>query len=247
MKKQAVIMGMPVTVNVVDKAVTDEDINEIFSYFHHIDNKFSTYKKNSEISQINKGVLKGTEYSNEMKKILFLSEKTRKETNGYFDININGILDPSGIVKGYAIFEAAKALRVKGFDNFYVEIAGDIQVYGKNEKNDLWKIGIQNPFNLAEVVKVVKLKDKGIATSGNYIRGNHIFNPKQKNKIEDIVSITVIGPNVYEADRFATAVFAMGKKGIGFIEKLKGFEGYMIQKDKKAVYTSGFENYIILN
>lgn len=247
MKKQAVIMGMPVTVNVVDKRVTGEDINEIFSYFHYIDSKFSTYKENSEISQINKGRLKEYQYSNEMKKILFLSEKTKKETDGYFDININGILDPSGIVKGYAIFEAAKALKVKGFDNFYVEIAGDIQVYGKNEKNDFWKIGIQSPFNLGELVKVVKLKDKGIATSGTYIRGNHIFNPKQKNKVKDIVSITVIGPNVYDADRFATAAFAMGGKGIEFIEKLKGFEGYMIQKDKKAVYTSGFENYIQLN
>jgi thiamine biosynthesis lipoprotein len=168
MKKQAVIMGMPVTVNVVDAGVSDEDINEVFSYFHYIDSKFSTYRTDSEISQINRGKLKESQYSNEMKKILFLSEKTKKETNGYFDIHINGILDPSGIVKGYAIFEGAKILKNKGFNNFYVEIAGDIQVYGKNEKNELWKVGIQNPFNLAEIVKLVKLKDKGIATSGTY-------------------------------------------------------------------------------
>jgi thiamine biosynthesis lipoprotein len=247
MKKQIVSMGMLVTVNVIDKGVSEENINEIFSYFHHIDSKFSTYKKDSEISQINKGELEEFQYSNEMKKILFLSEKTKNETDGYFDININGILDPSGIVKGYAIFEAAKLLKNKGFKNFYIEIAGDIQVYGKNGKNELWKVGIQNPFNLAEIVKVVKLKDKGIATSGTYIRGNHIFNPKQKNNAEDIASITVIGPNVYDADRFATAAFAMGGKGINFIEKLKGFEAYLIQKDKKAVYTSGFENYVLLN
>jgi thiamine biosynthesis lipoprotein len=247
MKKQAVIMGMPVTVNVVDKNVTDEDINEVFSYFHYIDGKFSTYKKNSEISQINSGKLKKFQYSSEMKKILFLSEKTKKETNGYFDIHINGILDPSGIVKGYAIFEAAKALKDRGFKNFYVEIAGDIQVYGKNEKNELWKVGIQNPFNLDEIIKAVKLKDKGIATSGTYIRGKHIFNPKEKKAAKQVTSISVIGPNVYEADRFATAAFAMGEKGIEFIEKLKGFEGYMIQNDHKAVYTSEFKNYTLLN
>ena len=240
-------MGMPVTVNVVDRKVTGENISEIFSYFHHMDSKFSTYKKNSEISQINRGELKEFHYSSEMKKILFLSEKTKKETNGYFDIHINGILDPSGIVKGYAIFEAAKILKNRGFGNFYVEIAGDIQVYGKNEKNEFWRIGIQNPFNLDEIIKAVNLKDRGIATSGTYLRGKHIFNPKEKKVAREIVSITIIGPNVYEADRFATAAFAMGEKGIGFIEKLKGFEAYMIRKDKTAVYTSGFKNYVLLN
>ncbi len=247
MKKQKIIMGMLAVVNIVDKGATDEDINEVFSYFHYIDNKFSTYKENSEVSQINRRELKKSQYSSEMKKILFLSEKTKKETNGYFDIHINGILDPSGIVKGYAIFEVAKILKNKGFQNFYVEIAGDIQVFGKNEKKENWKIGIQNPFNLKEIIKIVSLNDKGVATSGTYIRGSHIINPKEKKTANEIAGITVIGPNVYEADRFATAAFAMGKKGIEFIEGLKGFEGYLIQNDKKAVYTSGFENYVLLN
>jgi thiamine biosynthesis lipoprotein len=70
MKKQAIIMGMPVTVNVIDNNVTDEDINEVFSYFHYIDKKFSTYRKDSEISTINRGELKENEASSEMKKIL---------------------------------------------------------------------------------------------------------------------------------------------------------------------------------
>lgn len=243
MKKQKIVMGMLSVVDIVDKGATDEDINEIFSYFHYIDNKFSTYKENSEISQINRKELKEPQYSSEMRKILYLSETTKKETDGYFDIQINGVLDPSGIVKGYAIFEAARIFKNKGFNNFYVEIAGDVQTYGKNEKNEKWSVGIQNPFNLNEIVKVVYLKGQGIATSGTYLRGKHIYNPKSKEKADDIMSVTVIGPNVYEADRFATAVFAMGRKGIEFIEKLKGFEGYMIQKDKRAVYTSGFENY----
>lgn len=238
-------MGMPVTVQVIDKNAKEEDISEVFSYSHYIDKKFSTYKKDSEISQINRGELNKLNYSNEMKKILSLSQKTKEETNGFFEINNNGILDPSGIVKGYAINNGANILIQKGYKNIYVEIAGDIQVFGNNGKDNFWKIGIQNPFNLEEIVKVVKLKDKGIATSGIYIRGSHIINPKKKKPVEDIISITVIGPNVYEADRFATAAFAMGKKGIGFIEGLRGFEGYIIQKDKTAVYTSGFSAYVL--
>ena len=93
-------MGMTAIINVIDISVTQEDINEVFSYFHFIDKKFSTYKENSEISQINRGELKESQFSNEMKKILKLCEETKEETSGYFNINSNGLLDPSGL-KGF--------------------------------------------------------------------------------------------------------------------------------------------------
>jgi thiamine biosynthesis lipoprotein len=180
-----------------------------------------------------------------MKKILKLCEETKNTTDGYFDINFSGRIDPSGIVKGYAIWQGSQLLEKKGFKNFYVEIAGDIQTFGKNAEGEDWKVGIQNPFNVKEIIKIVKLSNKGIATSGNYQRGKHILNPKTKLPADEIASITVIGPNVYEADRFATAAFAMGEKGIEFVERLKGFAGYMIKKDKMAVMTSGFESYSV--
>ena len=59
-----------------------------------------------------------------------------------------------------------------------------------------------------------------------------------------IVSFTVLGPNVWEADRFATAAFAMGPAGIQFIEKEPCLEGYMISKDGIATMTSGFSDYV---
>ena len=93
-------------------------------------------------------------------------------------------------------------------------------------------------------MKTLWLQDCGIATSGTYIRGQHIYNPKKRGEpVTEIVSLTVIGPNVYEADRFATAAFAMGSAGIHFIEDLEGFEGYMIDPHGLATYTSGFERY----
>lgn len=244
MKKQKNIMGMPVVINIVDKNATNEDVNDVFSYLHYIDEKFSTYKKNSEISKINKGELKEEDYSNDMKKILKLCEQTKKETKGYFNIKNNNYIDPSGIVKGYAINEAAKILKKRGYKNFYIEIAGDIQVFGKNENNERWKIGIKNPLNKKEIIKIINLSNMGIATSGTYERGNHIYNPWQKNPAKDIASITIIGPNIYQADRFATAAFAMGEKGIKFISTFKDLEGYMIKKDKTAVMTKGFNNYV---
>ena len=59
----------------------------------------------------------------------------------------------------------------------------------------------------------------------------------------EILSLTVVGPNIYEADRFATAAFAMQREGINFIENLNGFEGYSIDKNGTATMTSNFEKY----
>lgn len=238
-------MGMPITVEIIDASADERDIDEVFSYFKYVDEKFSVYKSMSEISRINSGEIKEENCSEDMKTVFALSEETKIKTNGYFDITApDGKRDPSGLVKGWAIHNASKILEKRGFNDFYVEAGGDIQVRGKNGQGRDWRIGIRNPFNTKEIVKVVRLENEGVATSGTYIRGQHIYNPHQRNKpILEIVSLTVIGPNVYEADRFATAAFAMAEKGIGFIENLAGFEGYAIDKNGLAVMTSGFEKY----
>lgn len=241
------LMGMPITVKVLDAAVAAGDIKEVFDYFTYIDAKFSTYKTESEISKINKKEITEEEYSADMKTVLRLSEETKKITNGYFDIqSADGSYDPSGLVKGWAIYGAARILKDKKFQNFYIEAGGDIEASGRNNQNESWRVGIRNPFNGKEIVKTVCLNNKGMATSGTYIRGQHIYNPHdRKNNLLDIVSITVIGPDVYEADRFATAAFAMGRKGIDFVERYQGLEGYVIDKDGIATMTTGFNNYVI--
>lgn len=245
MKQTSLIMGMPITIEVVDSTVTQDDLDTVFAYFVSVDDTFSTYKATSEISKINAGELLAAQYSAEMKSILALSEQTKRDTNGYFDIQHDGIYDPSGIVKGWAIQNAANILRTRKFRNFYIDAGGDIQVSGYKDKNP-WRVGIRNPFNRTEIVKVLALTNQGIATSGTAIRGQHIYNPYYRaTPLLDIVSITIIGPNIYEADRFATAAFAMEKKGIQFIENLAGFEGYMINADARATSTSGFERYIL--
>jgi thiamine biosynthesis lipoprotein len=245
MKQLQLLMGMPITIEVIDPGVTEADIEKVFAYFRAVDDTFSTYKEDSEISKINRGELCEEEYSDDMKLILALSKQTRQETQGYFDIQHNGITDPSGIVKGWAILQAATLLKEAGFTNFYIDAGGDIQVSGKKGGNP-WRIGIRNPFNRKEIVKVLAVTDKGIATSGTAIRGQHIYDPHHPHTpLQDIVSLTVIGPNVYEADRFATAAFAMGKRGISFIEQLPRFEGYMIDASARATFTSGFERYVL--
>jgi thiamine biosynthesis lipoprotein len=217
----------------------------VYGYFTHVDEVFSTYKTTSEISAINRGDRPREKWSEEMNMVFLLAEETNQATSGYFDIKKpDGSYDPSGLVKGWAIWNAAKLLEKNGYKNFYIDAGGDIQPQGHGEGNSgKWSVGIKNPWNENENVKVVYVTDEGIATSGTYLRGEHIYNPKTGEAASEIVSLTVIGPNIYEADRFATAAFAMGKNAIHFIESLPGFEGYMIDRDKIATMTSGFENY----
>ncbi len=246
MRQTKIMMDMPITIEITDKNPSADLFALVYDYFIYIDNKFSVFKPTSEISQINLGKIKATDYSPDMKTVLSLCQQTKIQSNGYFEIKRRGQLDPSGLVKGWAIYNAAQLLIQKGVKNCYIDAGGDIQICGHNAQDKPWQVGIRNPFNVNEIIKVLQLSNQGIATSGTYIRGQHVYNPlKSGQLITDIVSLTVIGPNVYEADRFATPAFAMGVQGIDFIEQLPGFEGYQIDKNGQATYTSGFSKFVV--
>jgi FAD:protein FMN transferase len=240
MRQIRLVMGMPITVKIArnEKRKTKKDVEKVFEYFRSVDEKYSPFKETSEVAKLNRG----ENISDEFKEIIRMAEELKKQTNGYFDIvRPDGKIDPSGIVKGWAIKNAAKILKDLGYKRFYVDAGGDAEIVGRN-----WKWGIRNPFNTKEIVKVLKLSNCGIATSGTYERGQHIYDPVGKiNAITDIVSMTVIGPDVYEADKYSTPAFAMGARGIQFIENQKGLEGYMIDSKGIATMTTGFGKYVV--
>ena len=124
------LMGMPITIEIVDENISEEIFNKIFEYLDYVDKKFSTYKEDSEISKINRKEISAKDWSSDMKYIFSLAEKTKNETNGYFDILDNsGKYNPSGLVKGWAIYCATQILQKDGFENFYIQ--------GSRESNDL--------------------------------------------------------------------------------------------------------------
>jgi thiamine biosynthesis lipoprotein len=248
MRQTQNIMGMHVTVDIKDaKEDNDHGFKIVFDYLHYIDKKFSTYKPDSEISKINRGEILKIDYSDDMKEILKLAEQTKQQTNQYFNIKKpDGTLDPSGVVKGWAIWQAAQLLKQAGNKYLFIDVGGDIQAHVANESTQNWKVGIKNPFNLDKIVKVLKIANQGVATSGTYERGDHIYNPHSPTqKLNEILSITVIGENIFEADRFATAAFAMGRQGIHFIESLPKLEAYMIDNQGIATMTTGLEQFTV--
>ena len=236
-------MGMPVTVDVVGEQ-TGGTLDAAFAWFYEVDDRFSPFRPQSEVSALNKG--EKAELSSELREILWLAEITRRETGGYFDIRRpDGRIDPSGVVKGWAIRRAAQLIAARGHTDFLVEAGGDLQCVGRNDDGEPWRVGIRNPFDPMESIKTLQPGDAGVATSGSSIRGHHIDDPHTGGSPDDIVSLTVVGADIFDADRFATAAFAMGREGIDFIETSPGLEGYMVDTRGVATMTTGFKKLVL--
>jgi thiamine biosynthesis lipoprotein len=247
---------MPITVAIPDReradgapadarfATVEEAAEAVYESFRDVDARFSPYKPESETSRIDRGELSEADASPEMREVLALSEQTRLETDGYFNVRFYGRFDPSGLVKGWAIQRAARLLDRDGFVSFCIEAGGDMEIRGANDDGEPWTVGIRSPFEPMKLIRKLALTNRGIATSGTYIRGEHIWNPRTGAPANAIASLTVIGPNVYEADRFATAAFAMGRDGIGFIASLPEMDGYMVERSGTATFTPGFMRYM---
>lgn len=236
-------MGMPITIVIPGSEVDPGAFEAAFDLFREVDDRFSPYKTESEVSRISRGELSVRDASAPMAEVLRLCDETEALTDGYFTPWFEGRFDPSGLVKGWAIARASRLLTDRGYRHHCVEAGGDIEVRGLNDEGKPWEIGIRNPFDPQTLIKVLHLSDRGIATSGTYIRGRHIYNPKTGERIEGVPSLTVVGPDVYEADRLATAAYAMGAGGINFLASIPGIDAYQVGHDERALATPGLAEY----
>lgn len=244
-RAQATIMGMPAVIQVAEPTAKLADINAVFRLWRSIDRRFSPFRPKSELSYYNRGELPTDELSSEMTEVLLLSQRTSDQTHGYFAIRRpDGQLDPSGLVKGWAIWRGAELLKSRGYRNFYVEIAGDIQTLGVNDHGEPWRVGIRHPFDTSRLLGIITARNIGVATSGNYEQGDHIYNPHQPETPQDLISLTVVAANIYDADRFATAAFAMGEKAIEFIESRDDCEALVVTADGELRLSSGFDHFL---
>lgn len=237
-------MGMPVTVCINHDRATDDDVIVVARRFEQINQRFNPFLESSEISRFNNGTIASGALSDEFSVIYELCEQATLDTDGYFDAMRNGNFDPSGLVKGWAIEQASNLLLDRGYEHFIVDAGGDIRALGLNQDGQPWQVGIRNPFCRSEIVKVLSLSNRGVATSGSAIRGAHIYDPHTSAALQTaFVSLTVIGPTIYDADIAATAAFAMGDQALPFVAQQYDLEGYAITADGKAVMTPGFTNY----
>ena len=173
-----------------------------------IDEVFSLYRKDSEISMLADGRVAQAECSPEMRTVLGLCARAERLTSGYFSTTPTGRLDPTGLVKGWAVRRAAALLSSAGSTCHVVNGGGDVLVEADPERDVPWRVGVSG--GAQTVVAVVPAHRVAVATSGNVERPGEIIDPHTGRPAVELRSVTVIGPDIVMADAFATAMVAMG-------------------------------------
>jgi FAD:protein FMN transferase len=242
------IMGTAISIDLRDAGVEGDVIDTAFEWLRHVDARFSPYKPDSEISRLGRGELILDECHADVAEVLAFCEDLRRETDGVFNAwrsRSDGRLDPSGVVKGWAVERAAELLEQAGARNFCINAGGDIVARGEPEAGRAWRIGIRHPGDASALAAVVRVSDLAVATSGNYERGDHIVDARTGSPARGLVSMTVAGPSLMLADAFATIGFAMGLEGIAWVASRPGYAAYAVTVDGRVRYSNAFTDLLV--
>jgi thiamine biosynthesis lipoprotein len=245
------IWGTAISVDVpapVEPAVLDR----AFAWFHRVDDLFSTWRPDTEISRIGRGELALHDTSTEVQDVLGLCDELLAASHGAFDVRFaanprverrDGFapVDPSGIVKGWALDRAADGLREEGVADFAIAAGGDVVTGGRPRGEHEWRIGIQHPHARDAVAAVVEVSDIGVATSGRYERGDHIVDPRTGAPATSLTSVTVVAENLALADACATATVVLGGDGLAWVTDEMGLPAMVIDNDDRVVTNTAFD------
>jgi thiamine biosynthesis lipoprotein len=242
MRRVEHVMGMPIVIDLRDEWAGETLLSQAFEEFRSVDRRFSTYRDDSEIMQINRGELTLADAHADVREILSRCDELRTETLGYFDARAAAApaIDPSGLVKGWSVDRVSGLLTELGARNYAVNAGGDVIVRGRARPDDCWRVGIQHPTIADKVAAVVTANDLAVATSGAYARGDHVIDPHTRRPPEGVLSVTITGPELAVADAYATAAFAMGTQGPGWTARLRGYEAMTILSDGRVLSTPRF-------
>jgi len=238
--------GTVISIEVRDD-IDGADVEACFAWFRRVDDLFSTWRPDTEIMTIGRGELAAENASAEVIEVLDLCDRMRTESFGAFDIAFGARnpdaprLDPSGVVKGWAIERAADLLGQAGARCFSINAGGDVVTRGRPAGSAGWRVGIQHPWEPDRVAAVLQLDDAAVATSGLYERGEHVLDPRTGSPARELVSVTVVGPDAALADAYATATVALGATdGMNWLSTRAGYHGMAITQDQRVILTADF-------
>ena len=183
-------------------------------------------------------------------KVNYNSGRIEKQPQTFIDFN--------AIAKGYGLDVIAEFLDNKGYDNYLIDIGGEIAAKGINKiRNNPWNVGIEKPnFDGSQSQQIaIELHNEAMATSGVYRKfkvdasGNkyaHIIDAKTGYPSKtNILSVSVIAPTCAVADAYATAFKAMGIEKVKALVKLhQELKVYFIyEDDNKNLQTLSLNNF----
>ncbi|HXW78276.1 MAG TPA: FAD:protein FMN transferase [Acidimicrobiales bacterium] len=237
-------MGTVVTFDVCTPAPPEEvqaALDRCVAWLHWVDETFSTYKPTSEVCRFDRGELKIADCSDELRHVIALCHRFNEGTGGYFDAWASGHFDPSGVVKGWSIERASSMLAADGLPDHALDGGGDVRLSRPPASGKPWQVAVRHPLKRDAYCAVLSLHNGAVATSGTYERGAHVIDPFAGGPATELVSATVVGPDLTTADAYATAAIAMGAAAPSWLETLSGYEALVISPTGRGWSTPRFD------
>jgi len=139
--------------------------------------------------------------------------------------------DLSAIAKGHGVDRIAEGLVELGYENFLVEVGGELRARGRKREGGGWRVAIERPEDGAarSIHEIIELRDTAIATSGDYRnyyevggeRVSHTIDPRRGEPIRHgVASVSILHPEAVRADALATALNVLGlQRGLAVAEQ----------------------------
>jgi thiamine biosynthesis lipoprotein len=217
----------------VGRDAVDEALHSARLELERMDLRFSHYRAESDISRWVAGDGIDDAATADIEHVLRECGRLHRESNGVFRARNPQMhaLDTAGYVKGYAIRRAADELHRHGLASFAVGVGGDAVFAGRPDDGRPWQVAVQDPARLFGVVAVIPVVDGAVATSGTAERGDHIWRGAEQQQPGALRSFTVTGPDIAEADAYATVGFAMGEAGMEWVAAHPGYRSLIVRTD----------------
>ena len=215
-------MGMPISLALRGRHArggeADAAWGAALAELRWVDEVFSTWRPDSQVSRLGRGEVTLGGCAPEVAEVLRLGDDAMAASDGAFDVCLPGRdgvrrLDPSGVVKGWAVDRAVRHLLVLPDTDVCLSAGGDLVCHVADPGDEPWMIGIEHPLDPTRLVAQVPVHRGAVATSGTAHRGGHVVDARTGGAADAVASVTVIGADLTSVDIDATTALALGVDG----------------------------------
>ena len=217
-RRSVQLMGMPISLAVrspESSETVDGAWSEVVAELRWVDFVFSRWRPDSAVSRLARGELTVAECPPEVAEVIGLGERAVEDSDGAFTMLLpdprdpDGVrrLDPTGVVKGWAVERAAR--RLTHLRDYCLSAGGDLVCVSEPSASP-WQIGIEDPHDPTRILAVVPMTNGAVATSGTAHRGRHLLDGRTGDPVDELSSVTVTAASLTVADIDATSACALG-------------------------------------
>jgi FAD:protein FMN transferase len=234
------VMGMPISLALrgrhTEDAAAQDAWQALLAELRTLDAVFSTYRPDSVVCRLGRGEITEADAPATVAEVLALADRAERASGGAFSVrrpgpDVRPVLDPSGVVKGWAVERAAAWLRDLEETDFCLSAGGDMTCRTLDPDGTPWRIGVEDPADPRRVLAVVPVFTGGVATSGTAHRGHHLVDARTGRPPAGVASVTVVAGSLTWADIDATAAYAHGPDAARWLETRRGRSGLVVWDD----------------